>query len=387
MSLYDKFEDRSVSNAEKYTLRKELFGTEDVIPMWVADMDIATPTFVIDAIQKRLEHEVLGYEEFDGYESQINWLKRHFDLEIKKEWMFYSHSVVSSMNSVIEAFSEVGDEIIVQTPIYPPFFKSVGEMKRKLVTNTLVLKDGRFEIDFDDLNSKITSKTKLLLLCSPHNPSGRVFSKDELLKLANICLQNNIVIFSDEVHSDLVYGDLKHTPTLSLSEEISNITISAYGVGKTFNLSGMAISTIVIKNDELRKKFYEVYRDRHYAQGNVLAHTAFKTAYDNGDEWVKGLVKYLETNQNLIKEFALKHKDKMDYYGSEGTYLAWLDFRKLGLKDKALREFLIKEAKLGLSPGISFGKSGSGFMRLNFALVKSELEKALHQLDKALLRF
>ncbi|MDD2653257.1 MAG: PatB family C-S lyase [Sulfurimonas sp.] len=378
---------REGTNAEKYTMRKKLFGSDVVIPLWVADMDIDTPDFVLEAVKKRLEHPVMGYEEMprSAFEAQCDWMKREHTVEFEVSELFYSHSVVASMNTVIEAFTGKGDKIIVQTPVYPPFFHSVIENERELLKNPLKLKDdGTYSFDIEDLKSKIDEKTKLLLLCSPHNPVGRVWRREELEEILEICLKHNIIVFSDEIHSDLVYAPNIHIPFASLNDKARDITITAIGVGKTFNMAGFAISTVAITNDELRAKFKKVYDKRHFAFGSSLSHIAFEAAYKDGKEWLEELKIHLYKNFLLLKELCDQYPHFIKITTIEGTYLAWLDCRGMLLKDKELREFFVKDAKLGLSAGISFGREGSGFMRLNFALSSAKMAQIIENLQKAL---
>ena len=378
---------RKDTNAEKYTLRKELFKTDDVMPVWVADMDIDTPDFVLDAVKERLNHPIVGYEEVphSAFKAQSDWMKKEHGIEFKLDEILYSHSVVASMSVAIEAFSEVGDKVIVQTPVYPPFFHSVTHSKRSVLKNPLKqLDDGKYTFDIDDLKSKIDDKTKLLLLCSPHNPVGRVWSRDELEQILEVCLEHNIVVFSDEIHSDLVYKPNKHIPFASLSKEASDITITAIGVGKTFNMAGFAMSSVAIANEDLRRRFKEVYDKIHFAQGSVLSHVAFESAYRDGIEWLEDLKVHLLKNYNMLKELCEKYSECIKITPIEATYLAWLDCKGMGLRDKELRDFFVKDAKLGLNAGISFGREGSGFMRLNFAVSTSKMLEVIQKLEYAL---
>ena len=380
---------REDTNAEKYTLREKLFGTNDVLPVWVADMDINTPDFVLEAVKKRLRHPIIGYEEvpLSMLEAQIEWMKKEHGVEFDLEDMLYSHSVVASMNVAIEAFTQKGDKIIVQTPVYPPFFHSVMEHERELLKNSLKRRDdGSYTFDIEDLKSKIDEKTKLLLLSSPHNPVGRAWRRDELEKILEICLEHNIVVFSDEIHCDLVYDPNVHIPFASL-KRAKEITVTAIGVGKTFNMAGFAISTVVIPNKELREKFKKVYNRIHFAQGSSLSHVAFESAYKNGKEWLEELKIHLFKNYRMLDELCKRFPHLIKLTPIEATYLAWLDCRCLGLRDKELRDFFVKEAKLGLSAGISFGREGSGFMRLNFAVCSVKMLQIVNRLEKALLEY
>ncbi len=378
---------REQTSAEKYTKRAKLFHSEDVLPMWVADMDIDTPDFVLDAIRERLKHPIIGYEEFASkvFESQCRWLKKHHGVSYDVENMLYSHSVVASMSVVIEAFCAKGEKVIVQTPVYPRFFKSVQEGGRVVVKNPLkLLEDGRYVMDFDDLRSKIDKDTKLLLLCSPHNPVGRVWRKDELEELLRICLEHNIVVFSDEIHSDLVFEPHKHIPFASLSKEAKDICISTIGAGKSFNMAGFATSSVAIANKELFDRYKKVYDFWHFAQGSVLSHEAVFAAYEQGDEWLRQLREHLLLNYKKLQNVCAKHSHSVRLTPLEGTYLAWLDCSAMKLSDKELREFFTTKAKLGLSAGSSFSKEGSGFMRLNFAVSSDIMDEAIKRLDGAL---
>ncbi len=378
---------RKDTNAEKYTLREELFGTQDVEPVWVADMDIDTPDFVLNAVQERLKHPIVGYEEVpkSAYEAQREWMFQEHGFSYSLSDVFYSHSVVASMSVAIEAFSEIGEGVIVQTPVYPPFFHSVMNSKRKLIKNSLKQdEDGKYIFDIEDLKAKIDENTKLLLLCSPHNPVGRVWRREELEEILAVCLENNIVVFSDEVHSDLIYAPSKHIPFASLNNAAKEITITAVGVGKTFNMAGFAMSSIIIQNKELKIKFQEVYNRIHFAQGAVLSHVAFESAYRNGKEWLEDLKIHLYSNYKALEELCLEYPSLIKIVPIEATYLAWIDCRGMELKNVDLKRFFIIEARLGLNNGMSFGREGSGFMRLNFAVSSAKMLEVIKRLGNAL---
>jgi cystathionine beta-lyase len=389
MSIFDRVTDRTTGNAEKYALRQKLFGSEDVLPMWVADMDIETPECVRAAVMQRAKEPIYGYEEMpdSAFEAQMAWMQRRHGLALQREWLFYSHSVVASISTAIMAFSEPGDEVVVQPPIYPPFMKQVTRNGRKLLLNPLKQDSrGVWRFDLDGLKAAITPKTKLLLLCSPHNPVGRVWEKSELEALAALCLEQGIKVFLDEIHSDLVYAPYRHTPFASLAPEVRDISVTAIGPGKTFNVAGLAISTIAVADDTMRRQFDEVYQQIHFAQGTVFGHAGFEAAYREGEAWLEALLVHLKTNSDRLAG-VLDGAEGIEYHAPEGTYLAWLDCRKMGFdSDRALREFFIKEVKLGLSPGISFGREDSGFMRLNFAVPTPVMDEALKRLERALER-
>lgn len=386
LNPYNTLIDRSGTNAEKYMLRNALFGTDTVRPMWVADMDIATPECVLEAVRERLNHPVIGYEIMsdDAYAAQMRWFETHHGFTMRREWLSYSPSVVASIGVAIRALSEEGDEVVVMDPVYPPFYAMVKHNNRRLVTHSLKQdNEGAYRFDIELLRSQITPKTKLLLLCSPHNPVGRVWSREELETLGSLCCEHGIRIISDEIHCDLVYAPHLHIPTASLSEAVRNHTVMLIGPGKTFNMAGFSISTVCIPSPDLRALYDEERKRVHWGEGAALSHVAFEAAYTYGNEWHRGLMEHLGRNAAMIDVWAATQKSIL-YCKPEATYLAWLDCRALTLGDRELREFFVREAGLGLSPGLSFGKEGSGFMRLNFAVPSPVLERAIETLGKAL---
>jgi len=385
MYNFDEIIDREDTNAIKHDLLKAVFGTEDVIPMWVADMDFKTPDFIIKRLKERLEHEVLGYTFRGGsfFSSVIGWLRNQHQWEVKKDWITFSPGVVPALTMIVNAFTQPGDKVIVQSPVYFPFFTSVLNTGRQLVNNELKLKDGKYSMDFEDLKKQIDSRTKMILFCSPHNPSGRVWTKDELTELAEICLEKNILIVADEIHSDIIFNGHKHIPIASLSEEISNITISTYAPSKTFNLAGMSTSVIVSSNKKLLTTYDNYIGNFHLHMGNIFGTVALEAAYTEGNQWLIEMIKYIEENTDLVRQFAKKHTNKMDLIEPESTYLLWIDFRKLKLSDEELKKFIIKDAKLGLNHGAMFGAGGEGFQRMNVACPSSIVKQALLQLELA----
>ncbi len=386
---FDTVVPREATNAEKYTLRQKLFGTDDVLPMWVADMDIETAPCVVEAVQRRALHTVYGYEEMpeSAFEAQMAWMKRRHGLELERDWLFFSPSVVATINLAIKAFTKPGEKVIVQPPVYSPFYKSVERNGRDVVYNPLKrLETGDYTFDFDDLLAKIDSDTKLLLLCSPHNPVGRVWREEELRRLAEICLEHGIKVLSDEIHSDLVFAPHRHTPFASLGDEVAKITVTAIGPGKTFNVAGLSISTVAIADEAMRERFEAVYESIHFAQGTVFGHVGFEAAYREGESWLEALLDHLACNLDKLESLLNRYPEKVRFSRPEGTYLAWLDCEGTGLGGKALRRFFVEEAKLGLSPGISFGKEGGGYMRMNVAVPTATMDEALKRIESALER-
>lgn len=365
--MFETSADRTNSNSEKYQKKEALFGTNDILPLWVADMDIDTPKFIVDALKLRLEHPILGYEEMPNctFEAQISWMKKHHGLELKREAMFFSPSVLTSLNLAIQTFSKEDDEIIIQTPVYGAFASSILKNSRKVIENPLLEHNGDYTFNFEDLEQKINSKTKLLILCSPHNPIGRVWSKEELMQLASICLKHHIIIIADEIHCDLSFK--KHTPFASLSKEIANQTITLLSPTKTFNMAGLSISTISISNKKMRETFKNYYDAVHLGEGNILAHVAFESAYTHGEEWLSALKVHLLQNIDTFENMLSTGNSKIKFKKPEATYLLWLDCRALDLDEETLHQYFIKKG-LGLSQGNFFGTGNKGYMRLNIAI-------------------
>ncbi|MDN5113520.1 MalY/PatB family protein [Aliarcobacter butzleri] len=380
---FDEETNRKNTNCAKYDGLKKYFGYEDLNPLWVADMDFKTPSFINDAIIKAASNSLYGYsvDTPELYASIINWQKNEHDWEIEQKDIFMINGVVPAYSACIEAFSEVGDEVIVQTPIYPPLFKCVTANERKVVVNELKKdENGYYTMDLEDLEKKITSKTKILVLCSPHNPVGRVWSKEELEKLANICIKHNITIVSDEIHSDITFK--KFTPLASISKEIANQTITLNSAGKTFNIAGLNCAYAISKNAEILEKFKKIAIKREINSINFFGYVSTRAAYENGSAFVKELKAYLMNNIIFTKEFFEKNSLNIDFFIPEATYLLWLDFSKTGLSHLEIKNTLLTKSKIALNDGVSFGSNGNKFFRLNTALSKKALNIALNQFVK-----
>ena len=374
--------DRSNTYTTKYDDAIKKFGTNDLMPLWVADMDIASPECVQDAMRKRAKHPVYGYTVYPQryYDAIRGWMKRRFDWEIKEEWIVPCYGVVPSMNFAIEAYSSKGDGVVIQSPIYPPFASSVKRKKRKLYDNTLVYKNGHYEIDFEDFEKKI-KKSKIFLLCSPHNPTGRVWDEKELDKMIDICLANDVVIVSDEIHGDIVYEKIHHN--LAALEKIHKHCVILNAPSKTFNVAGLNTSYAIIPDDRLRRRFHVKQDKSGITNGNPFGIEALIAAYEEGDVWLDALKRYLADNISFIKDFIVKHKLPITPIPVEATFLVWLDCSKMGLDHEALVDFFIHQAKLGLNDGKSFGKTGEGYMRLNVGTSREVLEEAMQRLLQA----
>lgn len=383
---FDEIIERRGTACVKYDLRGIIFGKEDVLPMWVADMDFRTPDFVMEAIRKRAEHEILGYSiRTEAYfDALIGWLKRRHNWEIKKDWVAFSPGIVPAVNMAVLAFTRQRDKIIVQPPVYFPFFGAVKDHKRKLVYNPLLMREGRYQMDFENLEQLCREGARMLILSNPHNPAGNAWRPDELIRMAHICLKYNVLIISDEIHSDLVNRGFKHTVLASLSPEIAAQTVTMVAPSKTFNLAGLSTASVIIENPVLFAKFSKTLEALHIGMGNVFGNVAAQAAYSKGDEWLDQLLDYIDGNIQYLMQFAEARLPRLKVIKPEATYMAWIDFSGLGLVDEALSNFVIQKAGLGLNPGIQFGPGGEGFMRLNLACPRSLVQKGLEQLEEAI---
>jgi cysteine-S-conjugate beta-lyase len=381
---FDHIIPRKNTNSVKFDMSKQLFGKEDILPLWVADMDFATPEFIRKAVIKRAEHEIYGYT-FRGegfFSSILNWMKIRHDWEVKKEWISFSPGIVPALNFSIQAFSKPGDSVIIQPPVYFPFFTAVEDHGRKILHNQLLEKNGRYSIDFEDFEKK-AKNASMFLFCHPHNPVGRVWNKEELKRLVNICQQNNVVIISDEIHSDLMLNGNKHIPLLKI-EGAREITISFFAPSKTFNLAGLSTSFGICSNNDLKKKFDKQIDQLHIGMGNIFGAVALEAAYTKGADWLDALLLYLSNNLKFLVEFISQRLPVIKVIEAEASYLIWLDFRKLNMNDKDLKEFIINKAGIGFNDGPMFGNEGSGFQRINIALPRKKLEEALLKLEEAI---
>ncbi len=380
---FDTVVPRGHTDCVKYDLRKKTFGKEDVIPMWVADMDFKTPDFITNAVVGRAMHPIYGYSVMSkAYsDSIVNWLKTRHSWDIRKDWISFTPGVVPGVNFAIQAFTQKGDGIIIQTPVYFPFADSIKQNGRKLIENQLLYRNGKYTIDFDDLDKK-AKQAKMILLSSPHNPVGRCWSREELKTLGDICARNHVIIISDEIHNDLILPGYSHIPTATLSDEIANITVTCIAPSKTFNIAGLATSSIIIQNTEIREKFKKFSEQIHISRGNLFGYVASVAAYQYGAQWVNQLMQYIKGNFDYLSSFLKSELRQLSAVEMEATYLAWIDFSGMGLFDKEIMQKLIFEAELGLSPGSIFGNGGQGFQRMNLAAPRKTVEMACQNLKK-----
>lgn len=383
---FDEIIERRGTDCIKYDAMKDFLGIDDVIPMWVADMDFKSPPFIVDALKTRMDHEVYAYSirPKSYFESIKNWLQRRHQWSVKTEWMVFSPGVVPAINIAVLSFTHPGDGIIVQPPVYFPFFHAATDHGRKLLYNTLQIKDGRLCMDFDNLEELAKAGAKMLILSNPHNPAGSVWTTDELTQLATICLKYDILVLSDEIHCDLVLKPFRHVPLAGISEEFSMNCITTIAPSKTFNLSGLSTSTVIIENPEIREKFVKMLDSLHIGLGNIAGNVASEAAYTYGDEWLDQLIDYLGSNAEYLYDFLKKEIPEIIMLKPESTYLVWLDCRKLELSNEDLNTLFQKEAKLGLNPGFMFGPGGDGFMRMNIACPRQVLIQACLQLKAAI---
>ncbi len=374
--------DRSGTYTTKYEDAVLKFGTDDLLPLWVADMDLASPPCVQEALQKRAAHPVYGYTVYPPryYEAIAAWYARRYGWQIEKEWIVPCYGVVPSMNFAIEAFSKKREGIIVQTPIYPPFVSSVKHRKRKVLENALRYRNGHYEIDFDDFEAK-AKEASLFLLCSPHNPTGRAWSDAELERLIAICVQNDVLIIADEIHADIVYEKV-HRSIGSFEAALQHCVV-LHAPSKTFNVAGLNTSFAVIPNDSVRRA-YRLEQDRSgITNGNPFGIEALMAAYEAGDAWLEALKAHLSGNMAFVREYLDTHNLPIVPVKSEATFLMWLDCSSMAFSQKALVDFFVYKAKLGLNDGESFGENGRGFMRLNVGTSRKVLEQAMSRLSRA----
>ncbi|HWR09312.1 PatB family C-S lyase [Sporomusa sp.] len=384
---FDAIIPRQGTGSSKWDAVEKVFGSRDVLPLWVADMDFATPAAVTTRLLERAQHPIYAYntQEAPLYQSLIDWVKHRHNWEIEQDWVLLAPGVVPSIILSILALSAPGDGVIIQPPVYPPFFASIKDNDRRIVENPLLVKDGHYEIDFADLEQKLADPhNKLLLFCSPHNPVGRVWSKEELGKIYELCQKYQVDILSDEIHNDLVYGEQRHTVFASLGTPVAKETVTFIAASKTFNIAGLNFSFIVVPCKRRRALISSWFAKLHINRNNLFGAVATETAYREGEEWLDSLLQYLEGNADTLIEFVRNRLPGIKVVKPEGTFLAWLDFRAYFTNAKELEDFLVHKARVGLNPGKNFGSQGEGFARLNFATQRSVLLEGLTRIEKAL---
>lgn len=388
MDGFSTFIDRKNTNSMKWDQIKLVFHTDldDVLPLWVADMDFPAPNEINDALIERAKHGIYGYTFIDDSikNNVINWINKRHHWEINANWLTFSPSVITSLYNAIATFTKPNDKILIQTPVYTPFFSVIKDSGRKIIENPLIYKNDTYEMDFTDLEEQFSQGVKAMVFCSPHNPVGRVWKKTELERLAELALKYNVLILSDEIHADLVFKPNKHIPIASLSEELSNQTITFMSPTKTFNLAGLHVSYIVTPDPKKRIEMEKTLTLQGFRMLNTMGVVALNAAYQYGEAWLEKLLIIIEENKKyVINRLPTETNGKIKVIDSEGTYLLWLDFQALNMEDKKLQRFLVEEAKVGLNAGSSYGTVGEQFMRINLACHKETLEEAINRIVKA----
>jgi len=383
--------DRSVVPTEKWSKEKlkTYFGSEDVLPLWVADMDFKAPESLISDLVERAEHGIFGYEykTNDHHNAIINWYKKRHGWAFDQNDLYYAPSVLSAISILVDLLTEVKDQVIIQTPVYYPFSSIIKSHGRVPVKNSLKLVGEKYEIDFKDLEEKAKDpKTKLIILANPHNPVGPVWREEELKRIGDICLEHDVRIIADEIHGDIVYKGYKYTPMASISEAIANITLTCLSPGKTFNIASLSTAAVVISNEEIADMYQGFVGKYHINHNNAFARVAFQSVYTNGELWFDEFLVYLEDNLIFLREYIELNLPIANVIEPEGTYMVWVDLRKLGMDAKALQKFIIDEAKVAFDFGHWFGREGAGFIRINMACPKKVLEEALTRLTSAIER-
>ncbi len=384
---FDKVVDRRGTNCLKYDFALERGKHEGILPFWVADMDFETAPAVVERLQKTVAGGIYGYtdtkEDYD--QAIINWYEKYFHWSPKREWLIKTPGVVFALAAAVRAYTKEGDKVLIQQPVYYPFKEVIADNKREVVSAPLSLVDGHYEIDFEELEEKLSDeKVKLFLLCSPHNPVGRVWKEEELRKIGDLCIKYNVITVSDEIHGDFTYPGYPHHVFASLGEKYAKNSVICTAPSKTFNIAGLQVSNIFIPNDSLRRRFQVAVNQAGYSQLNMLGLVACQAAYEDGREWLEELKIYLKKNLDFVREYLQENLPQIHLIEPEGTYLIWLDFRELGLPENELEDLIVNKANLWLDSGAIFGKVGEGFERINIACPRSLLEEALNNLKTAI---
>ena len=367
--------------------RSAKWQNPDLLPLWVADMDFESPPAVKDAIMERVSHNLYGYDQMpeNYFDTLKGWFLKRQNFKIKEEWLAPTSGVVEALHLTIHALTLPGDAVLIQPPVYHPFARSILRSGRQLVNNPLRLTDGRYVIDPEDLDEKLSNPlVKLFVICNPHNPVGKVFTREELAEMGNLALKHNVPVVSDEIHGDLIMPGFRHIPFAAINEQFEQNSVICTAASKTFNLAGLRTSNIFIPNPKLRDQFVRFSQSLGLHGGTLFGFIACEAAYRGGEKWLDAVLDYINENSSFLKEYLAANIPDIKAFELQGTYLQWLDFRALGFDDTELENFLRGKAKLWLSQGYAFGKEGSGFVRINLATQRATLERALEQLSQAL---
>ena len=383
---FDEIIDRRSTNSIKYDFAEEMGKPTDVLPMWVADMDFKSPPEVTEALIKVAQHGIFGYSlsKKDYFDAVHYWFNTRFGWDVKKEWLIETPGVVFAISTAIRAFTDEADAVMIQQPVYHPFSEKIRVNNRKLVNNPLVYENGEYKMDIKDFESKIKEhRVKLFILCSPHNPVGRVWTKEELTEIGDICMKHGVIVISDEIHADFIYEGYKHTIFSEVKQEYLDNTIICTAPSKTFNLAGLQVSNIFIPNKRLREKYKTEMKKAGYGSLNTLGIVACQAAYRYGAQWLDELMTYLTGNLNFVREFLKERLPQVKLVEPQGSYLIWLDFSGLNLNAEELENLILNRAKLWLNSGTIFGPEGEGFQRMNIACPRSVVEEAFLRLEQA----
>ncbi|MFA6770658.1 MAG: PatB family C-S lyase [Bacteroidales bacterium] len=382
---FDRINDRSNTNSIKFDKLTEIFGKEDILPMWVADMDFQSPPAVIEAIKKTAQHGIFGYSfrDSNSVDHFIEWVKRRYNWEITPQEVSGSPGIVTALALSVRIFTKPGAKVLIQTPVYPPFHSLINETGRTLVASQLELTSKGYSINWEDFESKLASGVEMFILCNSHNPLGKMWSREDLLKMGNLCLKYGTLIFSDEIHADLALYGNQHIVMASVSEEIAMNTITAMAPSKTFNIAGLLNSLIVAKSPKILNKFNHEIDTLHLGLGNVFGHVTMGPAYNESEEWLNALVKYIGENVDYAYDYLAKELPTVTFIKPESSFLLWLDFTKTGLTHEQVKEKLINEAKVGLNDGTTFGECGRGFFRMNIGTPKAIVKEGLERIAAA----
>lgn len=383
---FDEIIERRGTGAIKVDALEERYGNADLIPMWVADMDFKSPPAIAEAIIDRAKHGIFGYTKPGQayYNSIINWVGGYHDWKVKQEWISFIPGIVKGIAFAVDCFTDKGDEIIIQPPVYHPFRIVPTLHHRTVVGNPLILNSGQYQMDLEGLKSLISPSSKMLILCNPHNPGGRVWTRQELIDIADICYDRNVLVISDEIHSDLAFAPNKHIPFASVSEKAAQNSITFMAPSKTFNIAGIVSSYSIIPNDKLREKFHTFLASSELESGHIFAYLAAQTAYNEGKEWLEEVKDYLWRNIEFVDNYLKTNIPQVKAMLPEASFLIWLDCRELNISQEELVSLFVNDAKLALNDGAIFGAGGEGFMRLNIGTPKSNIKKAMDCLQKAI---
>lgn len=388
-SKFDEVISRKGTSSTKWDLVSINGYPEDTLAMWTADMDFEVIPEITEALQNRISHPIYGYSmTIEGQnEAVCNWMKRRHQWEPNPEWIINTPGIVSAFKMAVQALTKTGEAVLIQTPVYYPFTDAIVDNNRQLIMNPLVFVNGHYEIDFQDFESKIVeNEVKMFILCNPHNPVGRVFTREELERMGDICLKHNVLVISDEVHGDFVYGKNKHIPFLTIKDDYKEITIVCTGASKTFNLAGFKFSNIFVPNPQLRQKYFKHLDACGIATCNTFGSIVTKAAYENGDQWVDELVDYIYGNILFFKEYLAQELPMLKVIEPEGTYLVWVDFSSFNFSDEELTNFMLYDAHVWLDEGYIFGTTGKNFERFNLAYPRSIIKEAVDRIKGAAIK-